>query len=91
MGAQMVEESFSKAIADRGNRVVVNLADVSFVSSAGMALLLVKGKMLRRGGGNMFLASASDRVKEVLSLAGFQELFDLYPDVDEALASLDEK
>lgn len=89
VGTQMVEEPLSSALADRTSRVLIDLANVSFISSAGMAMLLVKGKMLRRAGGNMYLASATERVREVLALAGFNELFNLYPDLDEALQALE--
>lgn len=89
MGTQMVEEPMNNAITDRSGKVLIDLKDVSFISSAGMAMLLVKGKMLRRAGGNMYLASASDRVKEVLALAGFNELFSVYTTMDEALVALE--
>jgi len=89
LGTQMVDEPLTSAISDRTSKVLIDLADVDFISSAGMALLLVKGKMLRRAGGNMYLSSATDRVQEVLSLAGFNELFNLYPTADEALKTIE--
>jgi anti-anti-sigma factor len=89
MGTRMVEEAFSKAIVDRSSHIIVDLGEVAFVSSAGLAMLLVKGKMLRKGGGNLAIASASNRVHEVLMLAGFQDLFSIYPTLDEALSSLE--
>jgi anti-anti-sigma factor len=89
MGTHMVEDAFSAAITDRTGQVIVDLSHVNFISSAGMAMLLVKGKMLRQGGGNLFLAAASTRVLEVLALAGFQELFDVYPTLERALAALE--
>jgi len=86
MGTHMVEDSFSGAITDRASRVVINLGPVNFISSAGLAMLLVKGKALRQGGGSMVLAEANPRVFEVLSLAGFNELFNIYPTVADALS-----
>jgi stage II sporulation protein AA (anti-sigma F factor antagonist) len=69
--------------------VLIDLADVSFISSAGMALLLVSGKRLRREGISLVLAAVDGRIYEVLSLAGFQELFNVYKTVEEALTSLE--
>jgi anti-anti-sigma factor len=89
MGTQMVDEPLNGAITDRTSRVLIDLSDVGFISSAGMAMLLVKGKTLRRGGGNMYLASATERVREVLALAGFNELFNVYNTLDEALKTLE--
>lgn len=89
LGTQIVQDSFSVAITDRGCRVIVDLTGTSFISSAGMAMLLVKGKMLRQGGGDFFLVAANERVHEVLALAGFHELFSIYPTLDEALAAVE--
>lgn len=89
MGTQMVDEPLNAAIVDRTASVLVDLSQVGFISSAGMALLLVKGKALRRGGGNMHLCAASERVREVLALAGFNELFNVYNTLDDALKALE--
>lgn len=90
MGTHMVEEKFESALGSRDGSVVVDIGQVGFISSAGMALLLVKGKTVRQSGGKLCIAGATSRVMEVLSLAGFHELFDVYPTVDEALTSLGE-
>jgi anti-anti-sigma regulatory factor len=52
-------------------------------------MVLVKGKILRRGGGTLAIAGSSKRIHEVLAMAGFQELFDIYATADEALAALE--
>ena len=52
-------------------------------------MLLIKGKMLRQGGGNLSIAAASKSILEVLSLAGFQELFEIYPTMADALSAME--
>jgi anti-sigma B factor antagonist len=89
MGTHTVETQFDAALDGVRGDVVVDMADVGFISSAGMAMLLVRGKQLRQRGGSLLLAGASPRVLEVLSLAGFHELFNIYPTVDKAIASLE--
>ena len=37
----------------------------------------------------MYLTSATERVREVLALAGFNELFNVYNNIDDALKSLE--
>ena len=88
LGSRTVEKSFAEAINDRTNRVLVELSHVDFISSAGLAMLLVKGKMLREAGGNMIIVGASQRVHEVLILAGFHDLFNIYETLNEALENL---
>jgi anti-anti-sigma factor len=89
VGVRMIEEAFSRSTTDRAERVVLDLGDVSFISSAGLAMVLIKGKVLRRGGGSLAIAGASKRVQEVFAMAGFQELFDIYATPDEALAAME--
>lgn len=85
LGTHTVQKTFESALSSRAMRVIVDLAQVEFISSAGMAMLLVRGKTLRRGGGWLAIAGANRRVSEVLSLAGFHELFEVYPTVDAAV------
>jgi len=87
VGVRMVDEPFTAATGDRTGHLIVNLADVQFISSAGLAMLLVKGKMLNRSGGRLSVAGASKRVLEVLAMAGFEELFDIFATVDDAIAA----
>ncbi len=70
--------------------VVVDLARVPYISSAGLRTLINGAKRLRsrRGGGEMHLAAAGDRVIEVLELAGLLPVLRVYPTSDEAVASL---
>ena len=89
VGTRMIEEQFAQAISNHSKSIIVSLSDVQFISSAGMAMLLVKGKALRQEGSKMYLAGANERVSEVLSLAGFQDLFTMYPSLDEAAAALE--
>lgn len=89
MGTHMVSTAFEEALEGVTTHVVVDLREVSFISSAGMAMMLVRGKKLRQNGGKLTIAAASPRVLEVLSLAGFHELFDVYPTVREAVAALE--
>ncbi len=87
VGARAIEEDLAKALPPAPLRVLVDLSQVRFISSAGLALLLVKAKMLRRSGGTLGLAAPTAHVLEVLSLAGFHELLDIHPTLEAALAA----
>jgi len=87
VGVRMIDDQFTAATGSRTGYLVVDLTGVQFISSAGLAMLLVKGKMLNRSGGRLSVAGASKRVREVLSMAGFEDLFDIYPSVDDAVAA----
>ena len=89
MGTHKVGKDFEAALGDEAASAVVDLSQVNFISSAGMAMLLVKGKALSQAGGKLVIAATTTRVMEVLSLAGFHELFEVYPTLDEALVALE--
>ena len=88
MGTRQIEETFNQILGQRNQRAVIDLAEVSFISSAGMAMLLVRGKLLRQEGGRLAIAAPNSRVMEVLSLAGFNEIFEVYDTIDEALEAI---
>jgi anti-anti-sigma factor len=89
LGAQEIDEDFTQAITQRAARVVIDLSEVDYMSSSGLAMLLVRGRALRESGGDLAVAAPSPRVVEVFAMAGFHEVFGIYDTVGEALASLE--
>jgi anti-anti-sigma regulatory factor len=51
-------------------------------------MLLVRGKTLRHGGGDMVIAAVNPHVMEVMAMAGFEDLFDFYPSPADAVSGL---
>ena len=72
--------------ADRNN-VVVDLQETEYMSSAGLRALVAALKEAKRRGGNVRLAQPSSRVQEVIDLAGLTPVFDIHPDVVEAVGA----
>jgi anti-anti-sigma factor len=68
-------------------QLVVDLAGVDYMSSAGLRVLLGAAKGTRAQGGDLRLASVQDDVQKVLSLSGFTSILKIYDDVDDAVAS----
>lgn len=67
--------------------VLINLAPLEFVSSAGLRVILRVAKRVRAYGGAMKVSGAQGMVKEVLEISGFDSLLDLYDDEDQAMAA----
>jgi len=83
-----LEASF-RAIHDEGRfRIVADLADLEFVSSAGLRVLVSILKACRRyNRGDLRLVNVPQRVAEVLDMSGLDALFKTYSDVTEAVGS----
>ena len=69
------------------NKLLLNIKDVSFISSAGLRSILVAAKLLKNSNGQLNICNANESVKKVLETSGFTTLVSLYPDEDEALAA----
>lgn len=68
-----------KKIADSGSKkVVVNLADVDYISSGGIRVLILASKQLHSVQGEMKIAAARGMVKEALEAGGFNLLSRVY-------------
>lgn len=68
-----------KRIVDTGTKkVVINLADVDYISSGGIRVLILTGKQLNNVQGQMKIAAAKGMVKEALQASGFDLLSRVY-------------
>lgn len=63
---------------------IIDLAGVGYVSSAGLRVLLMLGKKVD-GSGELKLAALNPTVRQVFDVAGFTQLFKIFPDRASAL------
>lgn len=69
------------------NRIVVDLSAVDYISSAGLRELVSGLKRAKQDGGDLRLARPSDRVREVLEMAGLSAIFEIFESQVEAVGS----
>jgi len=77
------------AINEAGRfRIVLDLSEVDFISSAGLRVMISVQKTCKRWNrGEVVLAGVAERVHEALDLAGFVPLFEFFDDAVEAVGS----
>lgn len=68
--------------------VVFDLADLDYISSAGLRVVLLAGKKLRASQGRLLLAGLRDNVRDVFAMSGFLSLFNVVASVDDAVTAL---
>jgi anti-anti-sigma factor len=73
--------------ADGATHFVIDLADIGYVSSAGLRVLLALAKQLDGGRGSLKLCALNEAVRQVFDVAGFSRMFAIFPNRDAALAS----
>ncbi len=68
-------------------KIVMEMSDVSYVSSAGLRVLIDLQKTCKKANqGEVLLVKIPQRVYETLELAGFVPLFKFYQNVESAIA-----
>lgn len=85
--ASEAEEELNR-LADENVKLLINLEGLEYISSAGLRVLLVVAKKIRRNNGKMFLCCLSDNVSEVFEISGFAAIFDLAETETEAVRML---
>ncbi|HEV2529561.1 MAG TPA: STAS domain-containing protein [Thermomicrobiales bacterium] len=83
--AAEVKQAFAGVVADHRNRIVVDLAGVTFIDSSGLSTLVSGLRTARQAGGDLRLAAAGAQPVALFSLTSLDQVFRLYPTVEEAL------
>lgn len=84
--APVFEKRALEAVGQGAPRLVIDLAGLEYVSSAGLRSFLVLSKKVQAGGGAVALCSLDGLVAEVFRISGFLTLFPVGATPEEALA-----
>lgn len=77
-----------KKLTDNGEyQLVLNMSGVEYTSSAGLRALVAALRECKKHNGDLRLSAPSERVSEVLNLAGLTTLFEIYDDDVSAVGS----
>ena len=79
--------AFDKEISAGNVKLVADMSEVSYTSSAGLRVLLGATKDSRSKGGDLRLAEVQANVFKVLDLSGFTSILKVLDTLDEAIAS----
>ena len=74
-------------IAQGRVKIVVNLADVTYIDSAGVGMLVAESKRLTEHDGAMRLARLTARSHHLFAMLKLKFVFEIYDDVDSAVRS----
>jgi anti-sigma B factor antagonist len=75
-------------LIDQGRlKIVVDLAGVTHIDSAGVGMIVAKQKTVRDLGGDVKLLHLTDRSQRLLALMKLAQIFEVFEDEDAAVAS----
>ena len=86
--AKVFGERLTGLIKDGRARLVVDLKQIIYISSAGFRALLLADKLADETKGTLALCGLSVEVQRLFDLGAFTDLFVIYPSRDESIAKL---
>ena len=85
--ATTLHEKLHELIAGGTRSVVIDLKDVDWMNSSGLGILIGGLSAIRKSGGDLRLASVTEKIEEVLRITKLDRVFDVYGSTEEAVTS----
>ena len=79
------ENALQELVDEDRVRIVVNLSELSYISSAGLGVFMGFIEDIRSKGGDIKLAEPTEKVYRVFDLLGFPVLYEVFKTESEAL------
>ena len=84
-GASKMDGALKEFVKKDDLHVIVDMKDVQYLSSAGIRVFLSTFQLLKKRGGELYLININPYPFEVLEIAGFDKLFSIHSDLEEAI------
>lgn len=86
--AAEAEQALLGQIEAGPSRVVIDMSTLDYISSAGLRVVLLAAKRLRKADGALSLCGMKDHIREVFEVSGFLTIFAVCDDVAAARAAV---
>ncbi|NLX10098.1 MAG: anti-sigma factor antagonist [Chloroflexi bacterium] len=83
----MLEKTLSTQLQQGNVWLYVDMSQVEYIASSGLKVLVSAWRRAHDGEGDVVLSGLQPRIVEILEMVGFDMLFQIYPDLDAALAA----
>jgi anti-sigma B factor antagonist len=81
-----VTASLNEMINKKPPRMVVDLSEVSYIDSAGLAALIEAMQKVEGYGGKFMLAGLQETVRSIFEISRLDQVFQIFPDTNAALS-----
>jgi anti-anti-sigma factor len=86
--APVLGEKLTVTLATPQRRLVLDLRQLEYISSAGFRVLLLAAKRAEEAGSRFVLCSVSGKVRQLFDLGGFLDLFPISASREEGIAAV---
>jgi anti-anti-sigma factor len=85
--AQEFQGNLTEAIESNDRAVVLDLGQLSYISSAGLRVILITTKALQRQNQELAVCSLGESIREVFAISGFDKIIKVWDSQPDAIAS----
>jgi anti-sigma B factor antagonist len=78
------------AVAQPGCRLLLNMARIDYMSSAGLRIMLLLHRRISGGVGRVVLVGLSESIRDTMTATGFLKFFETAATLDDGLKVLDQ-
>ncbi len=83
--SQEFQQALDTAITEEDSAVIMELEGLTYISSAGLRVILTTGRALQQRGAKLALCALSEAVSDVFQVSGFDQLLTVTDSREEAL------
>ncbi|MBP5232476.1 MAG: STAS domain-containing protein [Planctomycetes bacterium] len=85
---EQLDSAIQELFSQGKYRLVVDLKDVEYISSAGAGVFIGSLAIAQENGGNIIITQPTPNVQEVFDLLGLSQIFTIFETSEEGLAQL---
>jgi len=85
--AGILDAKITELVNDGSVKLLLNFTNVPFIASAGLRVLLKCAQRVQPSGGSVHLCGVNEVVREVIEVAGFENVLKMFDTEGEALQS----
>jgi len=85
VSSPLFEKELSGLMIEGGKNFVIDFAQLDYISSAGLRVILATAKNLKEKEGRLFLCSLQEMVREVFEVSGFSAIIPIHESLESAL------
>ena len=86
--ARNFQETLTSVIDEEVRALILDLEKLTYISSAGLRVILLTARVLQRQGGKLAICSLSDPIREVFEISGFDKIIPVHSTREEAASAI---
>jgi anti-anti-sigma factor len=84
------KRQLTKTLSQKQYHIILDLSQLTFISSSGLGLLVSTIREIRAHGGDLKIGGVSERVGEIMETFGFDAIFDTFMTREDAIMKFKE-